>query len=240
MKASDGLIHVWQAGLELDAGVLDQLRATLSVEESARAARFRFARDRVRFVAAHGIVRDILAGYLGIAPASLEFSVNEYGKPALTGSSTDALRFNLSHSGDLVVIAISLRREVGIDVERYAPERSDRAVAENYFSTAEVAGLRAVPERLRARAFFNCWTRKEAYIKARGMGLSIPLDSFDVSLAPGEPAALLRTAVPADAAAWCLCHLDLGTNYIGAVAASGAGWAVELRCWTVPGESCAH
>ena len=237
MEPGDEEVHVWQAGLEMSAGWLDELRATLSADELTRAAHFHFARDRARFVAAHGIVRDILGRYLEVAPARLEFSSNEYGKPALAGDFRDSLSFNLSHSGDLVVIAIARGREVGIDVELYAPDRADQAVAANYFSPAEVARLRAVPESLRARAFFNCWTRKEAYIKARGMGLSIPLDSFDVSLAPDEPAALLRTLASADAKAWQLRHLELGEKYIGALVASGAGWTFELRRWKGPANS---
>jgi 4'-phosphopantetheinyl transferase len=153
-------------------------------------------------------VRDILEDCLGVAPAALEFSTIEYGKPALAGKSRGALTFNLSHSGDLVVIAIAYRRDFGVDVELYAPIRADQTVAEYYFSPAEIARLRAVRESLRARAFFNCWTRKGPFLKARGMGLSIPLDSFYVSLAPAEPTALLRTLEPADFSKWQLQNLE--------------------------------
>jgi 4'-phosphopantetheinyl transferase len=236
MGPSDQRIQVWEADLRLPASVLDDLRATLSGEEATRAERFYFERDRTHFAAAHGIVRNILGACLGTAPDGLEFSANEYGKPALASKFRDALSFNLSHSGDLVVIAIAQTREVGIDVELYAPDRADRGVAEHYFSPTEVARLCALPEGLRARAFFNCWTRKEAYIKARGMGLSIPLDSFDVSIAPGEPAALLRTLEPADVEMWQLQNLELADGYIGAVAASGTGWSFKLNRWTSPNQ----
>jgi 4'-phosphopantetheinyl transferase len=235
MELAAAEVHIWQAGLEVSAGMLHELQATLSADELTRAARFHFARDRDRFIAAHAIVRDILARYLQASPAALEFSNNEYGKPALAGNWRDGPRFNLSHSGELVVIAIARDREVGVDVEQYAPNRADLAVAEHYFSPAELARLRALPEDVRPRAFFNCWTRKEAYIKALGMGLAVPLDSFDVSLAPDEPAALLRAAVTAEQGAWQLRHLELGEEYIGALAAAGAGWRFELRRWRGPG-----
>jgi 4'-phosphopantetheinyl transferase len=236
MGPSDQLIQVWEAHLQFPGSVLDDLRATLSAEEATRAERFYFERDRTRFVAAHGIVRNIIGACLGTTPAGLEFSSNEYGKPAIAGKFQGALSFNLSRSGDLVVVAIAHSREVGIDVELYAPDRADRGVAEHYFAPAEVARLRALPENLRARAFFNCWTRKEAYIKARGMGLSIPLDSFDVSIAPDEPAGLLRTLDPADVRMWQLQNLELVDGYVGAVAASGTDWSFTLNRWTCPGE----
>jgi 4'-phosphopantetheinyl transferase len=231
------LVHVWRADLAIAARSLDELQTTLSGEELARAARFYFPRDRRRFIASHAIVRDLLGGYLDAAPGALEFSSNEYGKPALTGNLRGALSFNLSHSGEQVLLALSRGREVGIDIEQFIPARTDSAIAENYFSPAEVARLHALPAELRPRAFFNCWTRKEAYIKARGMGLAIPLDSFDVSLAPDEPAALLRTPVSAGPETWQLRHVELGPEYIGALVASGVGWSFELRRWTGPGEA---
>jgi 4'-phosphopantetheinyl transferase len=228
-------VHVWQADLQVSARMLNELHATLSGDELARAARFHFPRDRARFIAAHAIVRNVLGGYLNASPAMLEFSSNGHGKPALAGNLRNALSFNLSHSGEVVVVALTRDREVGVDVEEYVPNRADAAVAEHYFSPSEVACLRALPESIRPRAFFNCWTRKEAYIKARGLGLAIPLDSFDVSLAPDEPATLLRPSVDDDVGTWQLRHLELGERYIGALAASGAGWSFDLRHWTGPG-----
>jgi 4'-phosphopantetheinyl transferase len=226
-------VHVWQADLAVPVRMLNELQATLSGDELARAARFHFPRDRARFIAAHAIVRNVLGGYLNASPAMLEFSSNEYGKPALAGNLRNALSFNLSHSGERVVVALTRDREVGIDVEEYIPNRADATVAEHYFSPAEVACLHALPEIIRPRGFFNCWTRKEAYIKARGMGLSIPLDSFDVSLAPDEPAMLLRTSRD-DSGTWQLRHLELGEKYVGALVASGTGWSFDLRNWTTP------
>jgi 4'-phosphopantetheinyl transferase len=231
MDLSANHIHVWQLDLEVGADRLAQLRATLASDEMERADRFYFERDRVRFAAGRGLLREILGHYLATPPARLAFAYNEYGKPSLSGDHTDALSFNLSHSGAMGLLAVRLCGELGVDLEEYRPGKSDGNVAEQYFSPREVACLRAVPEALRTRAFLNCWTRKEAYIKARGMGLSIPLDSFDVTLTPGEPAALLRTAEPVDREKWQLCELSLEEGFIGALVASGRDWSFELHRW---------
>jgi 4'-phosphopantetheinyl transferase len=231
MDLSANHIHVWQLDLEVDADRLAQLRATLAADEMERADRFYFERDRVRFAAGRGLLREILGHYLAIPPARLAFAYNQYGKPSLTGDHTDALSFNLSHSGAMGLVAVRLCGELGVDLEEYRPGKGDGNVAEQYFSPREVVCLRAVPEALRTRAFLNCWTRKEAYIKARGMGLSIPLDSFDVTLTPGEPAALLRTADPADRNRWRLRDLALGDGLVGAIVAAGRDWTFELIRW---------
>jgi 4'-phosphopantetheinyl transferase len=138
-------IHVWRASLEVPARTLECLRTTLSADELTRAASFYFPRDRERFTAAHGIARNILGGYPGVRPPTLEFANNEYGKPALAGDLRDPPRFNLLHSGDCMLIAVARDREVGVDLEQYVADRGDLTVAEYYFSPAEVARLRAVP-----------------------------------------------------------------------------------------------
>ncbi len=163
--------------------------ALLSADEHARAARFRFDIHRTRYSAARAALREILAEYLSVPARSIEFSFNPYGKPFVEG-----LHFNLSHSADLAVYAVSRTREVGIDVERLDTQFAAEQIPERFFTETEVASLRALPEHLQLEAFFNCWTRKEAYVKARGLGLSLPLSSFDVTLAPGEPAGFLRGA----------------------------------------------
>ncbi len=231
MDLSNDHIHVWVASLDVSPELLERLRSTLSAEEFERASHFYFLRDRACFAAGRGILRHLLGSYLRVAPERLSFCYNDYGKPALSGQHAAALRFNLSHSDAIAVVAVTPERDLGIDVERYSESKGDEAVAEKYFSPREFACFRSVPEGLRTRVFLNCWTRKEAYIKARGMGLSIPLDSFDVSLAPGEPAALLRTAEHDDSLKWQLQDLMLGENYVGALAASGWGWTFELRRW---------
>ena len=182
----------------------------------ARAARFRFERDRVRFIAARGALRSILARYMGCAPAALAFSYSAYGKPALAemNCAQPALSFNLSHSGDWAMCAVAQDRRVGIDIELLRPELATQSIAEHFFSAAEVTALRSLSPAEQIPAFFRCWTRKEAFVKARGEGLSLPLDRFDVSLLPGAPAALLRAADdPQEVSRWSMLTLPAPANY---------------------------
>jgi len=207
------------------------LLRTLTLDERARARRFRFPRDRDRFIVARGVLRAILGRYLGVDPGRLRFRYSPYGKPALAGPFEDeGIRFNLAHSQGIALYAVSRGREVGIDVEYVRADLADERIAERFFSPREVATLRAVPAEQRREAFFHCWTRKEAYVKARGEGLSLPLDQFDVSLAPGEPAALLSTpGDPPEVTRWSLQALNPGPGYVAALAVEGNGW--RLRCW---------
>jgi 4'-phosphopantetheinyl transferase len=185
-------IHVWHAWLDREAEALKQLESTLSPDEIARADRFHFAKDKNHYVAGRGLLRALLGRYLGEAPASLELSYGEHGKPALGGpNAASGLSFNLSHSGGLAVYAFAKGRDLGIDVERIKPDFVSEDIARRYFSAREVDDLLSLPPEKRPVAFFDCWTRKEAYLKARGAGLQIPLDSFSVSLLPGRPAGFL-------------------------------------------------
>ncbi len=154
-------------------------------------------------------------------------TANPYGKPSLSGPGGAGLRFNISHCGDLALYAFARSRELGVDVERVTPGMASEKIASQFFSPAEVAALRAVPKPRRAEAFFACWTRKEAYIKARGKGLSLPLDRFAVSITPGD-AALLSSCSPGDVERWSLRELEPGSGYAGALAVEGKGWS--LRC----------
>jgi len=224
-------VHVWRAVLDQLAVCLPGLWRTLAEDERARANRFRFQRDRDHYSAARGSLRAILGRYLGVEPGQLQFCYNPHGKPALArGPGGDGLRFNLSHSHGLALFAFARGHELGIDVERIRPEVASEQIAERFFAPGEVAALRALPDHLRTTAFFRCWTRKEAYIKALGKGLAIPLAQFEVSLAPEEPPALLRTQPdPREAARWTLQELDPGSGYAAALAVEGHGWRV--RCW---------
>jgi 4'-phosphopantetheinyl transferase len=215
-----GEVHIWAARLDLGTPALQALRATLSPDELARAERFVFRRDRERFVAARGTLRAVLANYAGIPPGALVFDYSAFGKPVLRGGGT--LRFNLSHAGEIAVIGIVHGREIGVDVEAIRPAFAGEEIAARFFSPAEVAALRALPPEQQAIGFFNCWTRKEAYIKALGEGLSHPLDSFDVSLAPGEPAALLAVR-GAPAVEWSLHTFVPAPGYVAAAAVAGRG-----------------
>jgi 4'-phosphopantetheinyl transferase len=228
-------VHVWRAALDQTASCVRSLWQTLAMDERARAERFRFQKDREHFIVARGLLRALLGRYLAMEPSQLRFSYSLHGKPALAwDSGGDGLRFNVSHSHRLALFAISYGRELGIDVERIRAGVASEQTAERFFSPSEVAVLCSLPSHLRTTAFFHCWTRKEAYIKARGEGLSLHLDQFAVSLAPGEPPALLSTQQgPHEAWRWSLQELNPGPGYVAALAVEGHHW--KLRCWQWPG-----
>jgi 4'-phosphopantetheinyl transferase len=229
-----GEVHVWRAGLDVAPEALGRLQQTLSADEQARAERFYFPHDRDRYAAGRGILRALLARYLGTPAGDLRFVSNAQGKPALEpGKGSEDLRFNLSHSRGFALFAFTLRREVGVDVEFIRPALRDDRLAERFFSPQEAAALRAAPASEQNEAFFNCWTRKEAYIKGRGGGLSISLSSFSVSLAPASMANQPITSHDGfDASRWSLRGLDPGGGYVAAVAAEGGDWSLALWQWT--------
>jgi 4'-phosphopantetheinyl transferase len=223
-------VHVWRA--RLDAGLSDigYFASTLAEDETERAARFHFDKHRHDYIIARGILRRLLGRYLEVGPDQLRFCYGEYGKPALAeGCGGDWLRFNLSHSHNLALYAVARNREVGLDVEWVKKDFANEQIAERFFSEVETRALRALPRGLQDEAFFNCWTRKEAYIKARGEGLSMPLHTFDVSLIPGDPARLLASRVDSEEVSrWTLRNLTPGLGYVGAVAAEGRDWRLRL------------
>jgi 4'-phosphopantetheinyl transferase len=228
-------VHVWEASLDLEPRVVDELARLLSDDERDRARRFRFDVHRSRYVVARGLLRLLLARHAGVAPGALRFHYGGYGKPTLAGPGP---AFNVSHSGPVALYALRARGEVGVDVEVAEHARTDLAVATRFFSPGEVKTLFALAPDLRPAAFLTCWTRKEAFIKARGDGLSLALDSFDVTLAPGQAAALTRTAwAPAEIRRWGLADVsDPQGRYIAAVACDGQGWSVvRHRAITVVG-----
>jgi 4'-phosphopantetheinyl transferase len=230
MSLSPDIVYVWRASLQRPDARITQFFATLSEDEQQRAQRFHFLEDRRRFIVARGILRALLARYLLLEASALRFEYNLYGKPALADGGN--VRFNVSHSGGLALYAVTLNREVGVDVERVRPEFADVAVAERFFSRQEVATLRTLPPKVRVEAFFNCWTRKEAYIKGRGKGLAIPLDQFDVSLMPEEPAAVLADRdAPAETGRWSLWPLAPALGFAGAAAAQGHGCQLLCAQW---------
>jgi 4'-phosphopantetheinyl transferase len=212
----EGEVHVWRRALPAPPERLAQLRALLSADERERAERFRREQDRQEFESSRGYLRELLGYYLEADPAGLRFDYNPQGKPEVPGD----LRFNVSHSGGLALYAFSRARAVGIDLERHRSDVAHDSIAERFFSPAEVEALRTLPESGRLEGFFNCWTRKEAYVKARGESLIHPLRAFDVSLVPGEPARLLATRPdPAEASRWWMRALDLGPGWSAAVLA---------------------
>jgi 4'-phosphopantetheinyl transferase len=226
-------VHVWRADLDLGPAALLRLRETLSANERARAERFYSPLERARYIAGRGILRDLLARYLRIPAGDLSFCCNAHGKPALLpGSGVEDWRFNLSHSDRLALFAFAFRREVGVDLEYVRPSRADHCLAERFFSAQEVSVLRALPESAQTEAFFHCWTRKEAYIKARGGGLSIGLSSFAVSLAPDQLTNLsIACHDGPEPGRWSLRALPPGAGYVAALTAEGADWSLALWQW---------
>lgn len=228
-------VHVWRASLEVPESQILQLSALLSMDEQERARHYRFRHDQQRFVVARGWLRTILAQYLQVQAAEVRFSYNAHGKPGLDPAQRLAdLQFNLAHSEDLALYVISQGRRVGVDLEHLRPGLADDRVTDTVFAPREVAALRSLPPLEQERAFFACWTRKEAYVKARGEGLLLPLDAFEVSLLPGEPPALLSMpGDPNEVTRWSLCELNLGAEYAATLAVEGHGCI--LRLWQHPG-----
>jgi 4'-phosphopantetheinyl transferase len=226
-------VHVWRASLSASATRLADYQAILADDERNRAARFRNPRHGAHYTVGRGVLRMLLGRYLNQPPQDIRFSYSQYGKPFIEDTAA-TLRFNLSHSQDLALYAFTQQREIGIDIEYIRSVPSRDQIAEQFFSPNETQALRALPAAQQAVGFFNCWTRKEAYIKAHGEGLSLPLDQFDVTLAPGEPAILLDTRVASDRAErWALHALQPGANYLAALAVEGHDWT--LSTWQWPG-----
>jgi 4'-phosphopantetheinyl transferase len=204
-------VHVWRTRLDVPPSAHAELAAALRSDEHMRAARFRFPRDRNRYVAARGLLRMILGGYLRRDPGRLRFASAPHGKPHLVAASGVApLRFNVAHAEDLALIAVAWRREVGVDVEREHPDRVDMDVARRMFPREDVQALEALPPPLRQRAFFALWTIREAYAKGTGLGLA----DADASTPP----------VP-----WSVRQLPIDAGYAAALAVERG--AVNVRCW---------
>jgi 4'-phosphopantetheinyl transferase len=231
LLATNPEVHVWRLSLNLPIVRVRELARTLATDERARADRFVRERDRDRFIVTRGALRAILGRYLGRDPCHLRFDYNPFGKPMLSSDSgLPDIRFNVSHADDMALCAVTSGRDVGIDIERIRPDMRIDDIAEHFFSRQEIATLRALPAPRRLEAFFACWTRKEAYLKARGNGLSLSLDGFDVSLAPGHPAALRDVHDdPAEIARWSFRALFPSPDHAAALAVEGHGW--RLRCW---------
>jgi 4'-phosphopantetheinyl transferase len=227
-------LHVWRATLDPGARTLEQLEATLDQDERARARRFIVEHGARRFTAARGFLRDVLARYTGRHPASLHFEYGERGKPVLAGGP----HFNLSHSGEVALLAVTGVAPVGVDVEQVNRLPDFEHIAERFFARGERDALRQAAPDDYADAWYRCWTRKEAYIKATGDGLHFPLDRFEVTLLPGEPPAIRTLDGSARAAsAWTVHHLEPGPGAVGAVALAAPTSLVRLFDWAPLGAS---
>jgi 4'-phosphopantetheinyl transferase len=227
LALADHEIHVWRAKLDCGDSLLRRFEATLAADEKVRAARFIFQPDRNSFIAARGILRELLSRYLNLSAEQIEFDYCPSGKPFLRRPLDPPLQFNISHSHGLAVLSFSPRRHLGVDVELVRPDFSGDEIAARYFSPPEIVELRALPSSLRAEGFFLCWTLKEAYVKARGEGLNIPLASFDISFTPGRPERLRSS----DSERWSLCSFRPDSRYVGALVAEGAGWQPRYWDW---------
>jgi 4'-phosphopantetheinyl transferase len=228
LSLAKGEVHVWRLELDQPERVLTEFRSTLEADERERAGRFHFEKHRRHFVVGRGGLRYVLSRYGNVSPEELRFTYGAFGKPSLVGGE---LRFNMSHSNGVALFAVAADRELGVDVEHIRADFASEDIAQRFFSPLEVATFNALPKEEQVAAFFRCWTRKEAYIKAIGRGLSEPLDAFDVTLAPGEAATLLR-ASGQDVSHWSLFDLDAGSGYAAALLAEAP--VSQIHLWRAP------
>jgi len=214
-------IHVWHLDLARGPAEVEAFSLLLSPDEIQRAQRFRFEANRNEFIVCRGTLRALLGSYANVSPKELRFAYSEYGRPMLVTESSDRhLDFNVSHSGGLAMLGFARGRKVGLDIEKIRRDFGTSEIAERFFSEAERSALLDLPQDQRHEAFFRCWTRKEAFIKALGEGLSHPLDQFDVSLAPDIQAQLLATRPDArEVQRWTMWNIQAPLGYAAALVA---------------------
>jgi 4'-phosphopantetheinyl transferase len=223
-------IHIWQASLDQPIQRWNALADLLSPDETTRAAAFIFERDRRKFIVARAVLRQLLGRYLNINPRAVKFTYADKGKPSLADAPT--LQFNVSHAHELALYAFGINQPLGIDLEYQREVIDMHGIARGNFSAQENALFNSLPDHLKQEAFFNCWTRKEAYIKALGEGLSHPLDTFDVTFVPNEPARLIEVRGFADEAAqWSFHAFTPQPNYIAALATRHTTPHINFHTW---------
>lgn len=221
-------VDVWCIALHHDESLVQRADAVLSADERTRAAAFLFPRLRHDFTASRAALRILLSKRTGTPAADIRFDYGPQGKPALTGDA-GSVRFNASHSDGTLACAFTAGCDIGVDVERQRPIDDYESLARRFFSPAECGDLMSLPERDRVAAFFDCWTRKEAFVKARGGGLSIPLDSFRVSLSPDAAQLLECSADAGDPREWTLLHFRPAEGFSGAVAINARAATINVR-----------
>lgn len=233
-RLSAGQVHVWRFSLLADTPTQACYSERLSAEELQRAPRFRFERDRRRFVVRRAILRQLLAGYLNCEARTIQFTTGLFGKPAIEGAvESGGVHFSCSHSEDVGLVAVARGRELGLDLEMHRPPDSSLEAVAGFFSPSEREELRRVPSEQWTQVFFDCWTCKEAFVKALGLGLSLPLDRFTVSLAPGATPRLI--SLDGDfrvAERWAMLSLDVGSECSAALVAEGGGIMVRSCVWS--------
>ena len=224
-------IQVWLVCLDASTHQTESLLGILSADELARSRRFRFERDQNRFIAARGILRNILGCYLGKNPRELRFEYTPHGKPGLAANSGyDTLCFNLSHSDAFALYAVARGRNIGIDIERVRDDVAVEQIARRFFSQGEISSLERIDKNKRSELFFQYWTRKEAFLKAMGKGVSFPMERVDVSLLSGRiPSPITLPGDNTESSSWYGQDLFPGRGYAAAIAVEGSDW--DLSYW---------
>ncbi len=233
-KLANAKVHVWHASLEQPLDVVQRLEAVLSEEERQRARQFRYEEHRRSFVVSRGILRNLLSHYTSLKPEEVQYKYTLAGKPHLANADGSSdLCFSLSHAGLLVLYAFSWGRQVGIDVECIRPMEEMDQIATNNFASREYREYRSLSSQEQLQAFYNGWTRKEAFIKATGDGLSFPLQEIEVSLRPAEPAQLLTLyGSREEARRWALHDVKTWDGYAAALVVEGNDHTISHKQWT--------
>jgi len=229
-----GDVHVWLARSSTPDVSLPALDQVLDSAEKTAAARFIFDRHRVSYIFAHGVLRQVLGSYLECPPEQVRFGQNAFGKPHISSAGAGAdIRFNMSHSGDAVLIGVTSGRHIGVDIELMRQVRDLAAIAKSNFTEAERAFIYSYPPDLQQKAFFTCWARKEAFIKAVGKGLSIAVNTFDSSIPSGQPGTRIVAPKEApDVESWWIADLTVPTEYAGAIAIEEGFKRLTYHTWT--------
>jgi 4'-phosphopantetheinyl transferase len=227
LPALERNVHVWAVRLDDDSVDLGRARELISVDERERAERFKFERDRRRYLIAHAALHEILRRYLPISSEPLSFDYGSNGKPKLSRALAPAgVQFNLSHSNELALFAVTPRGEVGVDIEFVKENFEFQDIAEKFFTAKEVAAMRSLPADLQRQAFFKCWTSKEAFLKAKGTGLSGKLDEVEITLTASQ-----QVQITANVPGWSLVELDPIDGYEAALVVEGAPLPIKHYLW---------
>ncbi len=224
-------LHIWHISLIQSQDTIETLASHLDENEWAKADKFRFETERLNYVISHGARREILAKYLECLPNVIKFKENYYGKPFLR-ENKKRIYFNLSHSHEIALLAVAKKRRIGVDIEAIRKNFDEINIAEQFFSTSEIETLQSLPRNLRTKAFFDCWTRKEAFIKAVGQGLSYPLKEFSVAFSPFERARLIsleNTFLKTEN--WQIIELNIADDYASAAAIESKKTETKLFVW---------
>jgi 4'-phosphopantetheinyl transferase len=230
IELQSGEIHVWCVDLDGLSAQVNQLIQLLTPDEQARANIFKHEQARMRFVVGRATLRELLGEYAGLDPSSLKFNYSSRGKPELANSGGERLTFNVSHSGELALIAVGRLFPLGVDIERLRSARHDLAIAKRFFSQRESTVLESLTEAERPVAFMTLWTRKEAWLKATGSGITGKLDGAEMTFQAGERARIISIdGSRTEAERWTLVDLKPANGFVGALAAKAC--SLNVRCW---------